>query len=73
MQNTALDQALSDVTAKEATLLADQASVANIQTAIATATAPLAGAQATVTTDVQAFNASIDNAISQLQAAKISQ
>jgi hypothetical protein len=46
-----LDQAVSAVTAAEATYNADLATVANIETAIETATAPLSGAQATVATD----------------------
>lgn len=66
-----VDQALSAVTAAEATLKADQANVANIQTAVATATAPLESAQATVTSDIAAFNGAIDTAIDSLTAAKI--
>jgi hypothetical protein len=66
-----VDQALSAVTAAEATLKADQASVANIQTAIETATAPLAAAQATVASDITTFNAAIDTAVTALTAAKI--
>lgn len=46
-----LDQAISAVTAAEATFNADTATVVNIQTAIQTASAPLTGAEATVATD----------------------
>ena len=66
-----VDQALSNVTAAEATLKADQASVTNIQTAIDTATAPLEAAQATVANDITTFNSAIDTAITALTAAKI--
>lgn len=71
MNNSTLDQALSAVTAAEATLAADQASVTNIQVAIDTATGPLAGAQETVASDVANYNGAIDKAISELTAAKI--
>jgi len=57
---SALDQAISSASAAEATYTADSATVTNIQAAIAAATSPLAPAQATVATDVTAFNASLD-------------
>jgi hypothetical protein len=66
-----LDQALSKVTAAEATLAADRANAANIQTAIDTATAPLAAAQDAVNSDITSYNAAIDNAITVLTASKI--
>lgn len=66
-----LDQALSAVTASEAKLSADRANLVNVQTAIDTATTPLAAAQSTVKDDIAAYNASIDDAITALQAAKI--
>ena len=71
MASTALDQAIQAVTAAEATFYADVATVANIQTAIATATGPLAPAQAQVATDVTAFNTALDAVIAAAQAAKI--
>lgn len=69
---SALDAAITDTSAKEATLTADQGSLANIQTAIATATSPLAPAQALVSADVIAFNASLDALSAAALAAKIS-
>lgn len=66
-----LDQAIQDVTAKEATYLADTATVTNIQTAIDTATAPLEAAKATVATDATAFNASLDALSNAALAAKV--
>lgn len=66
-----LDQSLTAVVAAEATLLADQASEASIKASIATATAPLAPATAKVASDVLAFNAAIDAAITALQDAKL--
>ena len=68
---TDLDLKLAAVSAAEATYTADVANVTNIQTAIATATSPLAPAQAQVQTDAQAFNAAIDAASAALLAAKI--
>jgi len=66
-----LDAAITDTSAKEATLTADQASLANIETAIATATSPLAPAQALVNTDIAAFNASLDALSAAALAAKV--
>lgn len=66
-----LDQAIQGVTAAEATYNADTASVANIETSIATATAPLAAAQATVTSDVTTYNGALDALIAAATAAKI--
>lgn len=66
-----IDDALSEVTRAEAKLAADQANVVNIQTAIDTATGPLAVAQASVKDDVVAFNTAIDIAVAALTAAKI--
>ena len=58
--NTPLDNAITAAAAAEATYSSDQANVATIQTAISQATAPLAGAEATLATDAVAFNASLD-------------
>jgi hypothetical protein len=66
-----LDQAISQVTATEATYIADAKTVDNIQTSIATATAPLASAQSTVASDITAFNASLDTLAATAIAAKI--
>jgi hypothetical protein len=68
---TTLDSAIQAVTAAEATYNADLATVANIQTAITTATAPLAGAEATVSTDVTTYNSALDSLIAAATAAKI--
>lgn len=65
-----VDDALKGVIAMEATLNADEASVKNIQTAIDTATAPLAGAQATVANDINMYNTAVDVAIVALQKSK---
>ena len=56
---SALDQAITTASAAEATYSADVSNVAAIQTAIATATAPLAPAQAQDATDAVAFNAAL--------------
>jgi hypothetical protein len=56
---SALDQAITTASAAEATYVADEAAVANIQSAIATATAPLAAAQTQASTDAVAFNAAL--------------
>lgn len=58
-----LDQATQAVTAAEATYNADQQTVQNIQTAIATATAPLAAAQSQVDTDKTAYVSALQNLI----------
>lgn len=54
--NTALDTAIVDAGTSEATYLAKLANVANIQTAIETATAPLAPAQSDLQQSVVDFN-----------------
>ena len=66
-----LDQAISAVTAAEATYNADSASVTNIQTQIAQATSPLAAAQATVANDVTTYNAALTALIAAANAAMI--
>lgn len=71
MTTLTLDQAIQGVTAAEATYNADTASVANIETSIATATAPLAAAQATVSADVTTYNGALDALIAAATAAKI--
>ena len=79
---SALDALITDASAKEATYTADSASVLSIQaniqattdgatTAIAAATAPLAPAQALVTSDAAAFNASLDALAAGAIAAKV--
>lgn len=66
-----LDQALQAVSNDEATYNADTAAVTNIETAVQTATAPLAAAQAKVATDIQQWIADLQTA-DQLIQAKIS-
>ena len=66
-----LDTAIASAMSAEATYLADTAAVANIQTAIDTATSPLAGAKATVTADIATFNAALDAVSAAALAAKI--
>ena len=68
---SALDQAITAVSAAEATVIADQNSVTTIQTAIATATAPLDSAQKTLAADTAAFNQKLDDLVTAAQAAKI--
>lgn len=68
MSNT-LDQALQALAAAEATYNADLASIINIQTAIDTATAPMAPAQAQAVTDGEAYVAAGNAAIAAIQAA----
>ena len=68
---SSLDKAITDVAAAEATYTADVTNVTNIQAAIATATAPLAPAQAQQKTDAIAFNASLDALAAAVQAAKV--
>lgn len=68
---SALDQAINAASAAEATYNADVANVANIQTAIDTATQPLAPAQAQLATDKAAFNAALDTLASAATSAKI--
>lgn len=66
-----LDQAITAASAAEATYVADQTTVTNIQAAIAAASSPLAPAQAQVATDVKAYNDSLSALISAAQAAMI--
>lgn len=54
-----LDSAIAAASAAEATYNADVANVTNIQTAIETATAPLASAETQLNTDAAAFNAAL--------------
>ena len=70
MQST-LDQAITDAAAKEATYGADVTNVATIQTAIDSATAPLAPAQQQLAADATAFNASLDALAAAATAAKV--
>ena len=67
---TPLDQAIANASAAEATYTGDINNVANINTAIATATAPLGPAQAQLTSDTLAYNAAL-NALSQAALAAI--
>lgn len=71
MEGMTLDQAISAVTAAEATYVADSNSVAAIQAAITQAQAPLPAAQATVASDVGTYNSTLDSLISAATAAKI--
>lgn len=66
-----LDQAINAASAAEATYNADVAAVNNIQTAISTATGPLAQAQAQAVSDAQAFNAALDALSAAALAAKV--
>jgi len=68
-----LDQAITAAGAAEATYSADVNAVATIQTAIETATAPLAPAQAQLKTDTDAFNTALDALSAAALAAKILQ
>jgi uncharacterized protein YlxW (UPF0749 family) len=54
-----LDAAITAASSAEATYTADSLTVSNIQASIATATAPLAPAEAQVSTDATAFNAAL--------------
>lgn len=67
----AIDDAIKAVSAAEATYNADLTNVATIQTAIATATAPLAPAQTQLNTDATAYNSSLDALIAAATAAKV--
>ena len=69
--NTQLDTALQAAAAAEATYNADVANVATIQTAIDTATAPLAPAKAQLATDAAGFNAALDSLSAAALAAKV--
>ena len=68
---SALDQAITDAAAAEATYQSDLDNLATIQTAIDTATSPLAPAQAKLATDAAAYNAKLDALIVAATAAKI--
>ena len=69
--NTPLDNAITAAAAAEGTYTSDVANVSTIQTAIATATAPLAPAQAQLNTDAIAFNATLDALAAAATAAKV--
>lgn len=66
-----LDQAITNAAAAEATYNADVANVSSIQSAITTATTPLAPAQAQLATDALAYNAALQVLITAAQAAMI--
>ena len=66
-----LDQAITNAAAAEATYNADVANVSNIQSAITTATTPLAPAQTQLATDAAAYNAALQSLITAAQAAMI--
>lgn len=68
---SALDSAITNASAAEATYSADVNNVQTIQTAIQTATQPLAPAQAQLATDADAFNASLDALSGAALAAKV--
>ena len=66
-----LDAAITNTAALEATYQADVSNVATIQTNIAAATSPLGPAQAQLSTDATAFNASLDALAAAAVAAKV--
>lgn len=68
---TEIDQAMGVVESAEATLTADQQTVATIEAAIEDANAPLGAAKAAVVADITAYNSAIDSAVIALQAAKV--
>lgn len=68
---SALDQAITAASAAEATYNADVNNIATIEAAIATATAPLAPAQAQLATDTASYNAALQALISAAEAAMI--
>ncbi len=68
---SALDQAITEAAAAEATYSADVANIATIQTAIDQATSPLAPAQDKQKTDAVAFNAALDALAAAATAAKV--
>ena len=68
---TALDTALSNIAASEATLTADTSNLSNIDASIAQAQSPRPAAAALVATDITAFNTALDAGIAALTAAKI--
>lgn len=69
--NSALDNAITAASAAEATYNADLTNVSNIQTAIAAASSGLAPAEAQLSTDAAAFNASMDALSAAALAAKV--
>lgn len=69
--NTPLDNSITAAAAAEATYAADVTNVQTIQTAIETATAPLAPAQAQLSTDAVAFNKALDDLAAAATAAKV--
>ena len=66
-----LDAAITAAAAAEATYSSDVANVATIQTAIDTATSPLAPAEAQLATDTSDFNAALDALSAAALASKI--
>ena len=68
---SALDQAITDASAAEATYAADVNNVNSIQTSIDTATAPLAPAKAQLATDATTFNAKLDALAAAATGAKV--
>ena len=64
-----LDAAITNTAALEATYQADVSNVATIQTNIAAASSPLGPAQAQLSTDATAFNASLDALAAAIDAA----
>jgi hypothetical protein len=66
-----LDAAITAAASAEAVYSTDAGNVATIQAGIATATSPLAPAQAQLATDAAAFNASLDALAAAAVAAKI--
>jgi hypothetical protein len=69
--NSALDNAITAAAASEATYTSSVASVATIETAIATAQAPLAPAQDQLAKDATDFNAKLDGLSQAALAAKV--
>jgi hypothetical protein len=68
---SALDAAITNAAAAEATYTADTANVATIESAIEAATSPLAPAKAQQVTDAGAFNTSLDALSNAALAAKV--
>ena len=69
--NSPLDNAITAAAAAEATYSADVNNTATIEANIATATAPLAPAQAQQNTDAVAFNAALDALADAATSAKV--
>lgn len=65
------DDAVKAATAAETAYTGDLKNVATINASIATATAPLAPAQAQLATDAAAYNSALDTVIAAAQAAKV--